>query len=297
MDAREFLGLEATHNPHRFVLPVTSGLSTAGRFLFGGCALGAAICAMEAVTERPVVWATGQYLSFATVGEVMDVDVTIATSGHYTTQARVVGHVADREILTVNAALGSRPLESVGQWETMPVVPPPEECEARVSRWDVRDTIMERMDVRLAIGRQWELLDGTPSADGRSALWMRLDDLQTSASTLAVLGDYVPFGIAQALGKWTRSNSLDNTLRIVDARPSEWVLLDIQIHAVRDGFGHGLVHLWSRDGVLLGTASQSAVVRDVDLAEFTPPGSPRGSSSEPSAAPEPSATESAAGGA
>lgn len=266
MDAVEFLGLQATHNPRRWVLPIVPGLATAGRFLFGGCGLAAAIAAMEQVTGRPVVWATGQYLSFAMVDEIMDVDVTIATSGHYTTQARVVAHVADREILTVNAALGQRPLEFAGQWETMADVPPPEQCDSRASRWDVRDTIMERMDVRLAKGRQWEDLRGDPSADGRSALWIRLPDLPISAAMLAVLGDYVPFGIAQALGRWTRANSLDNTLRIVNVVPTEWVLLDIRVDGVRDGFGHGSVFLWSTDGTLLATASQSAVVRELDEA-------------------------------
>lgn len=264
MDAVEFLGLQATHNPRRWVLPIVPGLATAGRFLFGGCGLAAAIAAMEQVTGRPVVWATGQYLSFAMVDEIMDIDVTVATSGHYTTQARVVAHVADREILTVNAALGQRPLEFAGQWETMPEVPSPEQCDARASRWDVRDTIMERMEVRLAKGRQWEDLRGDPSADGRSALWIRLPDLPISAAMLAVLGDYVPFGIAQALGRWTRANSLDNTLRIVNVVPTEWVLLDIRVDGVRDGFGHGSVFLWATDGTLLATASQSAVVRELD---------------------------------
>jgi acyl-CoA thioesterase len=35
----------------------------------------------------------------------------------------------------------------------------------------------------------------------------------------------------------------------------------VRIHAVEGGFGHGLVHLWAEDGTLLGTASQSAMVR------------------------------------
>ena len=47
MDAQEFLGLTATHNPHRWYLPVTTGLSTMGGFLFGGCGLGAAILGIE----------------------------------------------------------------------------------------------------------------------------------------------------------------------------------------------------------------------------------------------------------
>ena len=35
----------------------------------------------------------------------------------------------------------------------------------------------------------------------------------------------------------------------------------MRVHAVADGFGHGLVHLWAEDGTLLGTASQSTIVR------------------------------------
>ena len=54
------------------------------------------------------MWATAQYLSYAKPGSVVDVDVTIAVSGRNSTQARAVGHVADREIFTVNAALGAR---------------------------------------------------------------------------------------------------------------------------------------------------------------------------------------------
>ena len=41
MDVKEFLGLEATHNPHRWVLPIEPRVCTGGNFLFGGCGLGA----------------------------------------------------------------------------------------------------------------------------------------------------------------------------------------------------------------------------------------------------------------
>ncbi len=43
--------------------------------------------------------------------------------------------------------------------------------------------------------------------------------------------------------------------------PTDWDLLDIRIHAVANGFAHGLVHEWAEDGTLLATASQSAIVR------------------------------------
>lgn len=260
MNANEFLGLESTHNPNRFVMPVTTGIATAGRFMFGGCGLAAAICALEQRTGRSAIWATSQYLSFAMVDEVIDVDVSLSVEGHFTSQARVLGSVSGREIFTVNAALGERPMEWSGQWVSMPEVPSPEDSIQRASRWDLNDTIMERMDIRLAKGSQWEDLSPDNESDGTSALWVRLPDVEMGAAALAVLGDYVPYGISQALGRLTRSNSLDNTLRICRAEPSEWVLLDIQVHSVQDGFGHGLVHLWSESGALLATASQSSVI-------------------------------------
>jgi acyl-CoA thioesterase len=262
MDARTWLGLEATHNPNRWVLPVVHGLSTHGGFLFGGCGLGAAIEAMEATTGRPVVWATAQYLSYALVGSTLDIDVTIAVAGHQITQARATGHVADREIFTVNAALGSRPYDAAGQWEAMPAVAAPDELPRREHPFaDGDGTIIARLDQRLAQGRAWDDLEGRPG-DGSSALWIRLPELlDMSASALAILGDYVPFGIAQALGRMGGGNSLDNTLRVVQVVPTDWVLVDVRVHAVHHGFGHGLVHLWATDGTLLATASQSTIVR------------------------------------
>ena len=65
----------------------------------------------------------------------------------------------------------------------------------------------------------------------------------------------------QALGQRAGGNSLDNTLRVARRVPTEWVLADVRVHTVADGFGHGLVHLWAENGTLLGTASQSTIVR------------------------------------
>ncbi len=120
---------------------------------------------------------------------------------------------------------------------------------------------MSRLEQRVIGGRDPEDLDGTPGS-GRTLMWVRVPDLiEMSGPTLAILGDYVPSGISQALGIGAGGNSLDNTLRVARLVPTEWVLLDIRIHAVANGFGHGLVHLWAEDGTLLATASQSAIVR------------------------------------
>ncbi len=261
MDATRFFGLERTEDPRAWRLPVIPELCSGMGALFGGCGLGAAIEALEVTSGRALVWATAQYLSFARPPAVLDIDVVEAVRGHQVSQARAVARVDGEEILTVNATLGRRELPWSGAWAVMPEVPSPLDCRPRELQERHQGTIMDRLDMRLAQARDFEELMGEPG-DGRSALWVRLPDLEMSAAALAVVGDYVPFGIGQALGRRTGSNSLDNTLRVVSRRPTEWFLADVRIHAVADGFGHGLVHLWAEDGTLLGTASQSGIVRE-----------------------------------
>ena len=124
------------------------------------------------------------------------------------------------------------------------------------------DTIRSRLDERMAAGRPFFELDGT-EGNGTSAIWVRLPELlEMSAAALAIIGDFVPSGIGQALGKRAGGNSLDNTLRVAHRVPTDWVLADIRVHAIADGFGHGLVHMWAEDGTLLATASQSTIVRE-----------------------------------
>lgn len=139
----------------------------------------------------------------------------------------------------------------------------------RPLRGDHEGTIVSQIEMRIANARDMENLDGT-IGDGRSALWVKLPaSLGSSAPALSILGDWVPFGIGQALGRLTASNSLDNTLRMVETdHPTEWVLADIRIQAVTNGFGHGVAHLWAQDGTLLATASQSAICRQWDSSRF-----------------------------
>ena len=103
---------------------------------------------------------------------------------------------------------------------------------------------------------------GQISPDGRMQMWMRtVEDVPVDAAMLAVFADYVPSGFGHSLGVWAGGNSLDNTIRILDLVPTDWVLADIQVHGIAKGFGHGRVHLWSEDGHLMATGSQSLIVR------------------------------------
>ena len=185
-----------------------------------------------------------------------------AVRGHQISQARVIAHVGDREILTVVGALGQRPepaRRSVGDPTRRPAARRlPAAAADEPPRGHDHGSL--RVEARRRAARTGSS-PGSPGS-GNASLWVRLPELiDASAAALAIIGDFVPFGIGQALGLRAGGNSLDNTLRVAHRVPTEWVLADVRVHAIADGFGHGLVHLWAEDGTLLGTASQSTIVR------------------------------------
>ena len=238
--------------------------------MFGGSGLGAAIAAMEGTSGRPLVWATAQYLSFAQVGTIVDIDVTLAVHGQKTTQARAVGHVGGTEIITVNAALGSRSFPRDTTYGSPPEVEQPDECPLRERFSEVADSLDSRIEQR------WALPVGAKQPSelepGRIAVWSRMPELlEPSAASFAVLGDYVPMGISFTQGGQAGSTSLDNTLRVIQAVSSEWYLLDIRVDAVSNGFGHGVIHIWSIEGELCAIGSQSCIVRSRRPGEHSPP--------------------------
>jgi len=262
VDARTFLGMQPDGDDLHWRMPVTRQLTTPGNFLFGGCGLGAALVALEAASERQTVWATGQYLSYALVDTELQWQITLAAVGGHVTQGRAVGRVDGREILTVNAALGETgDLSLGGVWVTPPDVPPPDQCRPRFLPDLFRNTIMDSIEVRIASGLTFEEMDGTPGSPD-SALWARVPGhLAPSAATLAIVGDYLSGAVSQPLGHRAMGRSLDNTLRVVRLKPTGWVLCDIRIHALVDGYAQGVAYLWTEDGHLLATASQSTSVR------------------------------------
>jgi acyl-CoA thioesterase len=261
MDARTFLGMEPVGDNLHWRMHVAPQLTTPGNFLFGGCGLGAALVALEEASGRPTVWATGQYLSYAPTHSLVEWEITLAVVGSRVTQGRAVGMVGDQEILTVNAALGDDQLALNGVWVEPPVVLPPDECPPRFVPEMFRNTILDKIEVRVAKGMLLDEMTGEPGGPD-SALWARVPGhLTPSAATLAIFGDYVSGGASQPLGRRSMGRSLDNTLRVARLTQTEWVLCDIRIHALINGYAQGVAFLWSEDGVLLATASQSFVVR------------------------------------
>lgn len=261
MDASTFMGMEQL-GPRTWQLEVTERVATPGNFLYGGCGLGSALVAMEAAAGRPTIWATAQYLGFAPLGAIVRVEVDVAVEGRRTTQARATMWDGDREVLTVNAALGRSESAVRGVWAEAPEVPGPATCPPRRVPDLLRASIFNHMDTRVALGRTFEALDGT-AGDSRSATWCRVPGhLDPSAATLAIFGDLLSGASSQAVGRRLMGRSLDNTLRVVQLEPTEWVLCDMHLHALVAGYAQGVAFLWSEHGTLLGTASQSVAVRE-----------------------------------
>lgn len=257
----------------QFRLPVTPQLCVGhpdNLFLFGGAGMAAGLAAIEAVTGRPTVWAAAQYLSYARPDQMLTLDVNVPVHGKYTSQARVVVRSGGDEILTVNAALGARPDAPEMQWAAMPDVPAPDACPVMAYNWVRRpDDLNASFDKRVAAGRFGaERDDGGPSLDGVARLWVRPSDRTQPIDrvAMAVMADFLPSGVGNALGTAAGGNSLDNTIRFACPVPdggvtTEWVLADLRIHAASQGFVHGRMHLFAQNGALLATASQSMILR------------------------------------
>ncbi len=256
MDMKEFLDLHrVSASTWRFT--VNERLITPGMFLFGGCGLASGIVALEEATERPTIYAAAHYLSFAPLGADVRINVDVAVRGRRVSQARATTYANDREILTVNAALGTGELSAPSAWPTMPDVPAPQECRVREMPRRLANSIFDHVETRIARGRSIDQLDGVPGS-AVSALWARVPShLDPSAATLAIFGDLVSGGATQPLGRNTMGRSLDNTIRVATLEPTEWVLCEIHMHALYGGFAQGNGYLWSQNGTLLGTASQS----------------------------------------
>jgi acyl-CoA thioesterase II len=251
--ARRWLGIRPTDDETTWELTVTPRMCGRTGFLHGGCALGAVAEAMTAVTGRPLLWATCQYLSRAAVEETVRIEVDVATRGNRLTHARATTRVGDRVVNQALGACGTATTEEAVAYGAPPPVPPPQECPTSELTWEAPGSFHRTVDLRLAHARP---------GDPRTAFWARLGDgVHATAAGLAMLGDYVPLGMRVCEQRFdVMASSLDNTLRVVRLVPTDWVLLDNRFDALVGGAGTGSLRAWSTDGTLLATASQSFAV-------------------------------------
>lgn len=271
MTETSFFGVAPTADAMRWCLPLTAELCMGppDRLrMWGGVVLGAAIEALERAFGKPAVWVTGQFAASAQVPEVLEFEIAPLAQGRSVVQARAIGRVGERDVLAVSAALGERSPPTAYQGVVAPEVPPPEACEP-ARHWGVEGApdVHRRIECRVAAGgyarARGPQVGETP---GRVVLWLRAleEGVRLDAGLLAVLADFAPSCMDDALGRRTGGGSLDNTIRYAAVQPTPWVMCDIILDAAHAGFGHSTSRLFTQNGELMAVATQTVTIRLYD---------------------------------
>lgn len=279
----EFLGLVPAEGPGQFNFTVLERLARYDGRLYGGAAIAVSIVAAELTTDRHALWMTTQFVASAPRGTEMSVDAEILADGKRTNQLRVTGTDPDGAVMfaSLGAAGHYRPDGIHGEFENGPTVSPPDDSETMESPFMslVRAAGLspESVPAPPPIGfsttievRMAEIRSHPDPGPGRICLWARRRDGAAVTPAMAgFLADLVPMSIAHAIGTIVGGTSLDNSIRIGSFVETEWVLLDLRPHLAVGDYGHGVVHVWSEDGHLLATASQTASMFRVDLTDLS----------------------------
>lgn len=265
-----FLGLTGGEGG-RFRFTVENHLARLDGRLYGGTAIAVSITAAERVSERSALWMTTQFVSTVESGTEVDVVAEVLAPGRRTNQVRVTGTSPTGAV--VFASLGAtghhREGGLTGEFEKAPVVEPPEDAAV----WDTpfagladlapdfplpplpRDTGFTAVTEM----RHAKILEHPDPGPGRLCVWVRRRDGGPITPAIAsYMADMVPMSVAHACGVLAGGTSLDNSIRIGTFVDTEWVLLDLRPHLAVGDYGHGAAHVWSRDGRLMATASQTA---------------------------------------
>jgi acyl-CoA thioesterase len=259
----DLLDLQPTDDPLRFRLLARKALCTPFGFLYGGSGIAASVEVAERASGRPLQWITTQFIGSPVPDDVVDVEVSLPAHGRATTQAQVVAGVDGRPMFTSLCAHTQRPSGDGASFLRMPEVPPPDDCPSMSEPFAavLAGTFFDHLERRLAAGKVALEAVGDPQA-GPLAMWCRIPGHEIgSPATQAFVADIIPLAVCAALGAMPGGTSLDNTLRVIDPEPSEWVLLDITAEGFHRSIGHGSLRLWSQDGRLLGTAQQTCIIR------------------------------------
>lgn len=260
--------LDVERGDRTWTLEVSKAMSNPLGSLYGGAPVAVSIEMAEHVIGAPCRWSTTRFLSPSNIGDLIDVDCRVDVAGKRTSQVTVTGTRDGNVIFETMLGVGAGKADGLsGQWVTMPDVTDPESLpvpDPDLRPEHINDTAVIRAERRLAYGTFPGM--GPAVEDGRVGMWARTSDIGgCTRAALGWLADCVPLSIGAATGQMPIGISLDNTVRFAaaPAAGTDWVLLDIRAGAAQDGYGYGTVHLWTPDGTLLATGTQTAIIRTV----------------------------------
>ena len=244
---------------------------------YGGTGLAVSVVAMEAATQRDVLWCSTQFVSQPYLGDTVTWEVERLAVGKRAAQLFVRASANEKTAFTAIGSTGL-PVEGglTGQFVPMPAVGEPDSSPERVRQMPVEPD-----------GNSWwryiEMRDAPLLSEGPTvAFWARRrDGGVVTPAVLAFVADMVPLAVARAAGKMGAGSSLDNSMRFHGGvADTEWVLVELLGELANGGFGHGSLRAWTEDGKLLATGSQTASMRYL-FDEGQPPNVPLSRSTEP----------------
>jgi acyl-CoA thioesterase len=262
---RRLVPLDWSADERRASFELTAPLCRTDGVLFGATALSAALMAFETVTQRPALWATVQFVATTAMGATIDLEISRMAEGRRSDQVQLTGRTGDQLLFTALGATATRSDGGIaGLGMTPPAVAPPEACERLGGAHRHQGRVGHQL---ISEFREATLLNPDPARPGHMAMWGRvLESATTTSAKLGFLADMVPIASCRAAGVDGAGSSIDNTLRIVGLEDTEWVLIELDGQVAAGGYGHGITHLWTPDGRLLATGSQSAKL--FSIAEF-----------------------------
>ena len=219
------------------------------QFYMGGAAMATHVDALERYFEKPLLWATTQFLSHGMLANDLTLDVKQIGGGKNVVQAEAVMRRGDEVLHRTIAALGARGDDPDCAFVTMPDVKNPDACPHKPEdAMASEQNLIGRFDRRTAF---------EDNDAGIEYMWIRgRDRMKIDAAYLALISDF----FLGAHERTRRGTSLDNTFRLISTQQTDWILAVTQISSFTRGAAHGTMHMFAEDGSLLATSSQTGML-------------------------------------
>lgn len=222
----------------------------------GGACVGAAVFALEAHTDRPLIQLSAQFLSAPPNGTTATLSVATIKSGRSITQATSKLEADGVASVNVLGTFGSRDPSIDRQWQPVLDVEPPDNCPRLAFIREDEQDLHTHLDIR-QVSRHEQ------TAQGSLVFWVRSPKEVSSCAVapfLAVIADYLPEAIHKSIGSPAGATSLDNQLRVLSRDLTQWTLCQVSLAGIAHGVCHGRISLYNQSGDLLAMGEQSAVV-------------------------------------